>query len=228
MYRKITLLIYIYLNMKTIAIENKDKLYFTSDLHLGHENIIALCNRPFTTIDEMDKALIDNWNSIVTDSDTIFILGDFSWRLGDKGIKRYLDQLSGNKIFIKGNHDKNEKPFSVIYDGFVNIKVADSDDKAFGGYQHITLCHYPMLSWYHSHRGAWQLFGHWHNVKVTSTLLEDRKAEFEVKEYVKEEHLYMDRIRKNQYDVGVDGNSYKPISYNFIKEFFKKDLEMSK
>jgi len=214
--------------MKTITIENKDKLYFTSDLHLGHESIIALCNRPFTTIDEMDKAFIDNWNSIVTDSDTIFILGDFSWRLGDKEIKRYLDQLSGNKIFIKGNHDKNEKPFSVIYDGFVNIKVADSDDKAFGGYQYITLCHYPMLSWYHSHRGSWQLFGHWHNVKVTPTLLEDRKAEFEVKEYVKEEHLYMDRIRKNQYDVGVDGNSYKPISYNFIKEFFKKDLEMSK
>lgn len=214
--------------MKTITIENKDRLYFTSDLHLGHENIIKLCDRPYQDTNEMDKAIIFNWNSIITDSDTIFILGDFSWRLGDSEIKNYLSQLAGNKIFIKGNHDKNEKPFPVIYDGFVNIKVRDSDDKAFDGYQHITLCHYPMLSWYQSHRGAWQLFGHWHNVKVTPTLLEDRKAEFEVKEYVKEEHLYMDRLRKNQYDVGIDGNSYKPISYDHIKRFFQKDLEMSK
>lgn len=214
--------------MKTITIEDKDRLYFTSDLHLGHEAIIKLCDRPYQDVNEMDKAIIFNWNSIITDSDTIFILGDFSWRLGNSEIKYYLSRLAGNKIFIKGNHDKNEKPFPTIYDGFVNIKVKDSDDKAFGGYQHITLCHYPMLSWYQSHRGAWQLFGHWHNVKVTPTLLENRKAEFEVKEYVKEEHLYMDRLRQNQYDVGIDGNSYKPISYDHIKRFLRKDLEISK
>ena len=208
--------------MKTIKIENKDRLYFTSDLHLGHTNIIKTCNRPFESVEEMDAILIDNWNSIIHEDDTIFILGDFSWRLGDKEIKNYISKLSGHKIFIKGNHDKNEDAFPILYDGFVNIKVQDSDDKAFGGYQYITLCHYAMLSRYQSHQGSWQLFGHWHNTKVTPALLEDRKAEFEIKEYVKEEHLYMDRIRKNQYDVGIDGNDYEPVSYNFIKEIFKK------
>jgi len=216
--------------MNTIIIEDKDRLYFTSDLHLGHASIISLCNRPFNDTDEMDYNLINSWNFTISDTDIVCILGDFSWRLGDKEIQNYISKLNGEKIFIKGNHDRNEKAFPKIYDGFINIKVRDDNEntKAFGGYQYITLCHYPMLSWYQSHRGAWQLFGHWHNVKVTPTLLEDRKAEFDVKEYVKEEHLYMDRIRKNQYDVGVDGNNYRPASYNFIKEFFQKDLEMSK
>lgn len=49
-------------------------MFFTSDLHLGHRNIIRLCNRPFATIEEMDEALIRNWNAKVTNGDTIYIL----------------------------------------------------------------------------------------------------------------------------------------------------------
>lgn len=214
--------------MKTITIENKDKLYFTSDLHLGHENIIALCNRPFTSIEEMDNIIIDNWNSVITKDDTIFVLGDFSWRIGDSQIKHYISQLSGNIIFIKGNHDKNEDAFSSskFYDGFVNIKVKDDNDdtKALGGYQYITLCHYPMLSWYQSHRGAWQLFGHWHTLPDQKPM---RRVQDNESEYIKEEYLYMDRLRNFHYDVGVDQNKYYPISYNEIKKFFK-NLDNSK
>lgn len=51
-------------------------VYFTSDLHLGHENVIKLCNRPFDSIEEMDEALIRNWNRKVTNGDTVYVLGD--------------------------------------------------------------------------------------------------------------------------------------------------------
>ena len=54
--------------------------YFTSDLHLGHRNIIRLCNRPFATIEEMDETLIRNWNAKVTNGDTVYILGDLLFR----------------------------------------------------------------------------------------------------------------------------------------------------
>lgn len=53
-------------------------VYFTSDLHLGHENVIKLCNRPFDSIEEMDEALIRNWNRKVTNGDTVYVLGDLN------------------------------------------------------------------------------------------------------------------------------------------------------
>ena len=55
-------------------------VYFTSDLHLGHENVIKLCNRPFDSIEEMDEALIHNWNRKVTNRDTVYVLGDLIYK----------------------------------------------------------------------------------------------------------------------------------------------------
>lgn len=55
-------------------------IYFTSDLHLGHKNIIKLCDRPFASLEEMDETLIANWNQVVTNGDTIYIVGDLMFR----------------------------------------------------------------------------------------------------------------------------------------------------
>lgn len=76
----------------------------TSDDHFGHERIIPLCNRPFVDVDEMDAALIDNWNRAVAPDDTVWVLGDFA--LGDRsrGLS-YLPRLHGTKILVSGNHD---------------------------------------------------------------------------------------------------------------------------
>jgi len=205
--------------LKTLVFEDSSKLYFSSDQHFGHSNIIRYCNRPFSTVEEMDRTIIDNWNSVIKENDIVFILGDFCWRLGDKQILWYLNQLTGNKILILGNHDKNEKVFIkhgiTVYDGFINIRVKDSDNKE--EYQRLTLCHYPMLSWYQSHRGAWQLFGHMHNATL-KPLKENIEGGDEVSDFLKTEYKYSDKIRFDQYDVGVDGNSFKPISYNEIKK----------
>ena len=54
--------------------------FYIGDPHLGHEAIIRLCNRPFADVDEMDDAIISNWNSRVTNGDTVFILGDMMFR----------------------------------------------------------------------------------------------------------------------------------------------------
>ena len=77
--------------------------YYIADTHFGHDNIRRLSNRPFDTIEEMDKTIISNWNSRVTDEDDVYILGDFSYKSEDP--ISYLKQLKGYKHLIVGNHD---------------------------------------------------------------------------------------------------------------------------
>ena len=80
-------------------------IFFTSDLHFGHRNIIRLCNRPFSSIEEMDNLLIQNWNHKVNRNDTVYILGDLMFR-NEKPPEEYLRQLKGKKHLLVGNHDR--------------------------------------------------------------------------------------------------------------------------
>ena len=117
--------------------------YFTSDLHLGHRNIIRLCNRPFATIEEMDETLIRNWNAKVTNGDTVYILGDLLFR-NEKPAEEYLKQLKGKKHLITAAFEHH----AILH--FI------SDGK-----RQMTLCHYPMMSWPHMTR-CYMVFGHIH------------------------------------------------------------------
>lgn len=198
--------------MKTLNFTNSEKLYFTSDLHLGHQGILTHSNRPFTDTNEMDKSIIKNWNDVISNDDIVFILGDFCWKMGSSQIKHYISRFKGNKILILGNHDKGKYPDLTVYDGFVNIKVTDPDgvDGYEKGYQRLTLCHYPMLSWYQSHRGAWQLFGHIHSGRNSTSM-----------DYIR----LRDKLG-SQLDVGVDAHDYTPISYNEVKKLINFDKEI--
>lgn len=79
--------------------------FFTADLHFGHARVIDLCDRPFTSTEEMDEALIANWNSAVTSADDlVWVLGDYA--LGNRRhALGYLPRLRGRKILVIGNHD---------------------------------------------------------------------------------------------------------------------------
>ena len=84
--------------------EEAEHLFFTSDSHFNHENIIRFCKRPFKDTKEMDEALINNWNNVVGQDDTVFHLGDFAFG-GSELWNGVLNQLNGHKILIVGNHD---------------------------------------------------------------------------------------------------------------------------
>jgi calcineurin-like phosphoesterase family protein len=79
--------------------------WFTSDLHLGHTNIITYCNRPFSNVDEMNEALIEAWNSVVYPSDQVFILGDLALGHVEDSLP-LVSFLAGHKILVPGNHDR--------------------------------------------------------------------------------------------------------------------------
>ena len=73
-------------------------IYFTSDLHLGYRSIIEFNNRPFESVEEMNRALIVNYNSVVTDEDTVYILGDLAYRINSDEANKLISQLKGKNI----------------------------------------------------------------------------------------------------------------------------------
>lgn len=177
----------------------KDNIWFTSDTHFGHNNIIKYCNRPFTSVEEMDEHLIQSWNQLVNVDDLIICGGDFSL-CNTKKTKSVLSQLNGNKILIRGNHEKSvlgNKETRDFFNGGIYdlLNITIIDDEVEYGFQDIILCHYPMLTWDKSHRGSWQLFGHVHG------MLDNNPA-----------------LSPNQMDIGVDSHNFKPISYQEVKE----------
>lgn len=81
------------------------KDFFIADTHFGDERIIRYENRPFESVAEMDKALVEKWNNVVSVEDTVYVIGDFSAYTDMEKDRELLRQLNGNKILVLGNHD---------------------------------------------------------------------------------------------------------------------------
>jgi calcineurin-like phosphoesterase family protein len=174
-------------------------IFFTADLHFGHENIIQHCNRPFASADEMDAALVRNWNAVVGQKDEVYILGDFTMRPAVDA-HRYLTTLNGRKYLISGNHDRFLKGFAPYMSDFVWVK--DYHVLNAGG-KWLVLFHFPILEWYQFHRGAIHLYGHVHNSKTSA----ERVA----------------ALTGPAFNVGTDVNNFAPVS---IDEIFRRAAEI--
>lgn len=133
--------------------------YYISDLHLGHYGIMKHSNRPFSSVEEMDETIINNWNSVVKDEDDVYIGGDFCYKSGKNPIE-YLKRLKGRKHLCVGNHDNKLLKDSNFRKYFVEIKPMMTIRD---GNKTIVLCHYPMVEWDGFFRGYLHLYGHIHN-----------------------------------------------------------------
>ena len=139
------------------------KNFFISDLHFWHTNILKFDSRPWDTVEEMNQALIDNWNSVVTDEDRVYMLGDFSWG-GTGKAKKILEQLNGRIIWIIGNHDPENESFyrKLVTMGYIE-EYHDMLIRWIDGYE-ITMCHYPMACYKHdSNDRNLMFYGHLHD-----------------------------------------------------------------
>ena len=133
-------------------------VYYISDLHFGHQNVIAMDRRPFAGIEEMDAALIRLWNERVTEADEVYILGDFAYRNG-YAASWYLRQLAGRKHLIIGNHDRHTVQDGSAMKHFVSVeKMMYITD----GGRTVSLCHFPVAEWNGKRRGGYHVFGHLH------------------------------------------------------------------
>lgn len=78
-------------------------IWFSSDQHFYHTNVIKYCNRPYKTVEEMNEALVHNWNQVVGQDDEVYVIGDFS--MAFRSVELFTHRLLGTKHLICGNHD---------------------------------------------------------------------------------------------------------------------------
>lgn len=187
--------------MNSLAVPH-NKVFFTSDLHCYHKNIIKYCNRPFDSVEEMNQTIIDNWNRVVPEDGITFVLGDCVFGGKEKWSKIF-SQLNGIKYLIRGNHDGNftsRDIFTAEYDfKLINVMFDDKCPE-----QYIFACHYPMISWPHMEKGSWMVYGHIHTVNGETS--------------------FKDKLSPSQYDVGVDNNNFTPVSFQQVKEMITKQM----
>lgn len=178
---------------------NGDNIFFTSDTHFSHKNIIEFCKRPFKTTEEMNQKLIENWNNKVGPNDIVYHLGDFCFG-GSSEWHSILAQLNGRIHLILGNHDDKN-----IREGYMQLfeDVSYQRRLLIEGWT-VYLNHYPFLCYPGYKAYTISLFGHIHSSPYK---FDGMDAEIAKK-----------GLRSSQYDVGVDWNNFTPISWNEIKE----------
>lgn len=114
-------------------------VYYTSDTHFHHKNVIQLSNRPFESIEEMNEMFIDNWNKTVNRNDTVYHLGDFALG-GTTKWEDILTRLKGKIHLVLGNHDDKKVVNKVAHHfASIDLMVEKKIDK-----QHLFLFHYPI------------------------------------------------------------------------------------
>lgn len=139
------------------------KVFFTSDLHFGHENVLRFDNRPFASVEEMDAELVRRWNEKVGKGDLVYVLGDLIWKSINGDAHNLIRSLNGQIILIKGNHDRflhNAQAKAAL------AGIKDYDDICVtledGSVRRCILSHY-FIPFYNGHRHqAIHLHGHSH------------------------------------------------------------------
>jgi len=179
-----------------------NNIWFVSDMHFGHNNIIEYCERPYRSVEEMDQTLVDNWNDYVKPSDTVWHLGDWAFHNYER-----IGQLNGHIRSVPGNHDheRAKKILPFLPNGFEAEVVYLKIDRE----HRFTLCHYPMEAWRRDHK--YHLHGHTHG--MFAQLSDATRAHY---------FGYRGNIPFRM-DVGIDAvKLYRPIHLDEVMERIQK------
>lgn len=147
-------------------IKTPDRLWFTSDTHFGHGNILKYCpfTRPCGSVEEMDEMLIDRWNHRIGKMDTVFHLGDFSFYKNPAKNCGIIERLNGKIHLILGNHDQavvNSSEVLSMFESVESVSVIVVEKRT------VELQHKPLLTWEKRRYGAYHLHGHLHGEPQT-------------------------------------------------------------
>jgi calcineurin-like phosphoesterase family protein len=207
-----------------IQINNKQNVFFCSDPHYGHSGIVMGTSkwddksgcRPFQTVEDHDRILVNNINRTVGENDILFCLGDWSfgsYKTGENitNIRKFREQIKCKNIYLTfGNHDSeilsNKDNTRDLFSSTAHYREITIIEQPLGQgekakKQNIVLSHYSHRVWNNMQSGAWMLFGH--------------------------SHGNLGEVQGKTMDVGFDTNDLKPYSYSEIKEIMSRKETVS-
>ena len=148
----------------TEFIESGPRDWFISDHHFGHSNIIKHAKRPFVDVMQMDRAMIEMWNSRVRHEDRVIHLGDLYWGSESRKWLSIRHRLNGRILLVPGNHDPAQ---DLLDSGAVDEVLPPVVETLYrcirtGVKRYFVMCHYPFAEWHRMWGGAIHLHGHTH------------------------------------------------------------------
>ena len=171
-------------------LEIPEDFFITSDTWFGRPQILQIANRlSFKNVDDMNRQLIKNWNSVVKKSDIVFHLGNFAW--DPQTARQVLNKLNGTIYFLVGSADEG---FLDIQHEFDNITVLEDQIVELPQYDSL-ICHYPLEVWNGKDSGTIHFHGH--------TVFSHKT----------------DLYQMNRINVCTDFWGYTPVKYSTIKDF---------
>jgi calcineurin-like phosphoesterase family protein len=131
-------------------------VYFTSDHHFGHSAARTFYRRPFSSVAEMDQAMMDRWNAVISPEDEVWHLGDFAVHQSAERVAHLLATLHGRKHLVVGNND------DAVVTGRTRCRSVQPYAELQVDGKKLVLCHYPFRSWRDMGKGSVNLHGHSH------------------------------------------------------------------
>ena len=187
------------------------KVFFTSDTHFFHKNILKhcplrkeLCNAlDENDISSWDDWMVDRWNKVIGKHDIVYIIGDFAFGSAELA-KKILGKLNGKKFLILGNHDGSSDKLDNYFKQITQQKMVVFKKEHYDFLEEdiqVFMCHYPLITWPSKHYGAIQLHGHCHGRL----------------------DAYNEESPDLRVDIGIDSTiaEFKPIPLEKIYKYFK-------
>ena len=187
-------------------------IWFTSDLHLGHDKDFIVQARGFETVEEMNAEIIRRWNELVYPDDDVYVLGDLTLGDVDAGIA-LIATLNGKLHIMRGNHDTDKKVEKYLE--LPNVIEVKYTDVLKYGKAVFWMSHYPTITANYDDDKPWAkhvvcLFGHTHQVSPFYEVIKHAG-----------ENPYM-------YNVGMDAHNCTPITIDeIIADIRKKKEELN-
>jgi calcineurin-like phosphoesterase family protein len=201
-------------------------IYFSSDWHIGHENSIKFDNRPFRDLDHMHSELIKNFNKQVPVDGLTYFLGDMATHSSEL-TKQVIEQLNGTKIIVVGNHDKKyESLYNCGFHAVMhNATIVIHNER-------VTMSHCPLLRVYREDTS--DMKGRkegemWHGEFRHARFSVEDKGQFHLSGHIHSPNGGKSKtILGRQMDVGLCGNSYRPVHISKIESWIMKTLKEGK